>query len=309
MPQSPFKIPVWAGATEASPPAEKRVTTPDGTVHVFPSSVSDDRINEILGTGRTLGGDLWDVGAGYVKGAGRLAMDMMKTGMPNTPAAVAPTSSSIPALGPTNARQQSGMFGFDVASTMLPGYEAGAGAQIARPLALKLAKRIFPEPVAKDLLANGAIRISESSAKKMEQLAKATPKITETPKWIPEVKKGPAARFGRGEWGYTTTKGPSKHQPSADAMRAATDMPASLSVQDLLAMTGRGAIGTVLTPANPALGAAVGASLQLRKMPRAVSTASHLLQQYAPAIGGAQGVTGASLAMALRSLFGGSEPE
>src|SRR5690349_11142015 len=81
---------------------------------------------------RTTGGDLLDVGKGFVKGGARLALDLGSLALD---ASGSPSSSilrgyrSSDTLKPTNQRQQAGMFGFDVGSMATPAGWESAGSR------------------------------------------------------------------------------------------------------------------------------------------------------------------------------------
>ena len=141
-------------------------------------------------TGRTTAGDLLDVGKGFVKGAGRVGLDVL-----NAAVSAAPFTGGIPsrlvsavrntdALKPTNQRQQAGMFGADVASFVTPAGAQAAGSRLLPRAAIALERRAVPalsKTGAEQVLSRGAGRVSAGNAKAMAAEAKAT--RAEIPKW------------------------------------------------------------------------------------------------------------------------------
>jgi hypothetical protein len=286
-PQS-FKLPSWASAGAQSPAVtEKRVTTPDGTVHVFPSSVPDEKIASILGLDRTTAGDLLDTGKGFVKGAARTGLDILRPTM-GALTMIPQVGSTLNAarnselLQPENERQQAGMFGFDVGSMVMPSSLASKGArgaELLRPVANRLYRTAVDvgKEGAEQLLERGIGRPTMANARRaygeVLEHESAHPKVTGNQKIVPSPLRESGASWGLREAAKDQARRMSQWSP-LDVMSAG-------SLKLLKQATGPGARATY----------------------------AQGLYRAAPALQTAAGAVSPTLALALAKLFSGQPPD
>jgi hypothetical protein len=241
--------------------------------------------------GRTVMGDLADVGKGFLK---RIADTGLELG---AKAAFGPHLSTTnlysrpEALAPTNLRQAQGMAGFDLASVAMPAASAATGSRLVPVAARALTNRAaFPQlkpDQVESMLKMGAGGVSEKSAQILARKAADTERVSSTVRkvgknWVPISRK------------------PGPYQPMADAMRDAVDTPtAPPSVADLMAISGRGAVGAYLTPGHPIIGGLIGAATRVSRYPKTSSHIGQALYRAAPALQGTAAGTAAGAARAL----------
>jgi hypothetical protein len=257
-----------------------------------------------------------DIAIGAAKGLGRQVTDVARllfdtktnpaavlnpiTG----PAALATGALGVPfdrlsaAMTPENETQQYSGLAAEIATAAIPGGLAAKGARVLRPVAAAIERRAVPGLTARgaeQVLERGLGRITEKNAAALAKEARATPAVS-----AQVVMRG-------GKW-VPKSKGPSKLQPSADAMRAAVDKPSrSMTWPEVAALMGGGAATTGYLFGSPAVGAALGATRLLAR-PRVASTVAQGLHRAAPAVQATAGGGAGILAdLIIQAIMGGGE--